>query len=59
MNLTYTRDFSQDEISYLKTLSKADLEQHLKNSELAEVAGNTAQINRKLLINSLYGALTK
>lgn len=59
MNIDYNIDFDDSQIAYLKTLSRADLESHLHNSQMTEIAANTAQINRKLLINSCYGALTK
>lgn len=56
MNLNYTSDFTDAEIAYLKTLSKQELRHHLEQCELASVAAQTNQINRKLLINSCYGA---
>ena len=55
----YRFDFTAEFKESLKGLSTSVLEAMLKKAELTEVAGNTAQINRKLLINSLYGALTK
>lgn len=51
------KDFNDEIKSLIKTMSKNELEQFLDICDAASIAGNTAQINRKLLINSLYGAL--
>lgn len=53
----YRFDFNDEVKSKLHELSQKALESMLFKAERCEVAGNTAQINRKLLINSLYGAL--
>lgn len=57
MILDYSRDFTEDEIAYLKTLSKDELLRIESECEDFEMLCDTNQINRKLLINSLYGAL--
>lgn len=51
------KDFDQDTKNNLDNLSKDALDHLLDLCERAAIAANTAQINRKLLINSLYGAL--
>ncbi|ARW57470.1 DNA polymerase [Serratia phage X20] len=50
-------DFDDETKALLSTMSKEALKQFLDKCDRASIAGNTAQINRKLLINSLYGAL--
>lgn len=57
MKLDYTKDFTQDQIEYLKTLSKNELEVLLKQCNSSAIISNTNQLNRKILINALYGAL--
>ncbi|UPW37763.1 hypothetical protein ESCO10_00253 [Escherichia phage vB_EcoM_ESCO10] len=53
----YRFDFNDEIKKELSNLSRVVLEKMLFKAERTEVAGMTAQINRKLLINSLYGAL--
>lgn len=50
-------DFNEDFKALLNTASKESLEKLLEYCEWVIVTSNTAQINRKLLINSCYGAL--
>lgn len=57
MNIDFTKDLTEAELKYLKTLSKEDLLEHIKKCEHSIMLSDTNQINRKLLINSLYGAL--
>ncbi|MGR2462580.1 DNA polymerase domain-containing protein, partial [Salmonella enterica] len=57
MELELYRDFTEDEIKYLNTLSNEELEQVIARCEKEEQKRNTNQLNRKILINSLYGAL--
>ncbi len=57
MQLNFFEDLSEDDIEYLKTLSKDELTLLLAQSDDCIVLGDTNQINRKLLINSLYGCL--
>lgn len=53
----YRFDFNDEMKALIHTLDKSTLEKMKFKAERSEVAGMTAQINRKLLINSLYGAL--
>jgi DNA polymerase elongation subunit (family B) len=55
--LDYRFDFNDETKALLATLSESALKAMLYKADRTEVAGMTAQINRKLLINSLYGAL--
>ncbi|AFQ22564.1 DNA polymerase [Stenotrophomonas phage IME13] len=57
MELELYRDFTEDEIKYLNTLSNEELEQVIARCEKEEQKRNTNQLNRKILINSLYGCL--
>lgn len=57
MELELYRDFTEDEIKYLNTLSNEELELVIARCEKEEQKRNTNQLNRKILINSLYGAL--
>lgn len=57
MNLDLVTDFTDEQIDYLKTLDKKELIALKDRLETASRSNNTAQTNRKLLINSLYGAL--
>lgn len=57
MQLDFGRDFTDEEIEYLKTLSKDELLKLEQDCEDFIMLCDTNQINRKLLINSLYGAL--
>lgn len=50
-------DFDEAQIATLKNMSKAELEKLKHECEHAETLANMNQINRKLLVNSLYGAL--
>lgn len=51
------KDFDEESKSKLHELSKNALESLLDQCERASMAADTAQHNRKILINSLYGAL--
>lgn len=51
------KDFTQADTELLKQASKTDIKLLEELCEMSIVASNTAQINRKLLINSCYGAL--
>lgn len=51
------KDFSDEQKTNIHSLNKEALEELLFLAERMSIASNTAQINRKLLINSLYGAL--
>lgn len=57
MDLDFSRDFTKEELTYISTLSDAQLDALIKKGEDFEMLCDTNQINRKLLINSLYGAL--
>lgn len=57
MNLDFGRDFTDEEIAYLQTLSDEEIEQLEQDCADYIMLCDTNQINRKLLINSLYGAL--
>lgn len=57
MKFDFGRDFNEIEIEYLETLSENDLNDILKKCNDFTMLADTNQINRKLLINSLYGAL--
>lgn len=57
MKLDYTKDFTQEEIEYLKTLSKDELLDIQKKCKSTAIISNTNQLNRKILINALYGAM--
>lgn len=56
MNLELFRDFNTDELDYLNTLSNEELQNVIAQCEKEEQKRNTNQLNRKILINSLYGA---
>ncbi|WKV23391.1 DNA-directed DNA polymerase [Salmonella phage SEA1] len=51
------KDFSDDIKERLKGLSVSALKAMKHDCELASILANTNQLNRKILINSLYGAL--
>lgn len=55
--LDYTRDLTQPEIEYAKKFSESELDTQIKLAEKTIVQCDMNQIVRKLLINSLYGAL--
>ncbi len=57
LDVDYRFDFSDEIKEKIKKLSAKSLNEMLFRAQRTEVAGMTAQINRKLLINSLYGAL--
>lgn len=57
MQLNYDIDFNEEEIEYLKTLSTEELQQVLVECQEYEIKCDTNQQNRKILLNSLYGAL--
>lgn len=57
MNIDHRRDFTDDELVYLESLSDKELEKHLTICQNESILCNTNQISRKVLINSLYGAL--
>ncbi|ADM79815.1 DNA polymerase [Aeromonas phage phiAS4] len=56
MELELFRDFNEDELAYLNTLSTDELHTMIGRCEKEEQKRNTNQLNRKILINSLYGA---
>lgn len=56
MNLELFRDFNDAELDYLSTLSSEELHSIIHQCEKEEQKRNTNQLNRKILINSLYGA---
>lgn len=55
--MDFYTDFDEAQIAALKNMSKAELKKLKNNCENAEILANMNQINRKLLINSLYGSL--
>ncbi|UYD57507.1 DNA-directed DNA polymerase [Aeromonas phage B614] len=57
MELELFRDFNEVELGYLNTLSNEELQSIIAQCEKEEQKRNTNQLNRKILINSLYGAL--
>lgn len=57
MNLELFRDFNDVELGYLNTLSSEELYSLIHQCEKEEQKRNTNQLNRKILINSLYGCL--
>lgn len=57
MELELFRDFNDAELEYLNTLSNDELQKIIVSCEKEEQKRNTNQLNRKILINSLYGAL--
>lgn len=57
MQLDFSRDFTEEELLYISNLSDSELDKLIKQGEDFETLCDTNQINRKLLINSLYGAL--
>lgn len=57
MILDFYKDFTNKELEYINSLSTSELKE-IKNKCLSSISSsNTAQINRKLLANSAYGAL--
>lgn len=57
MHLDFSIDFTDEEINHIKGLSTKERNELLKQCSDYEILANMNQINRKLLINSLYGAL--
>lgn len=57
MELDFGRDFTEDELKYLSTLSNDELEKLYGECEDYIMLADTNQQNRKILINALYGAL--
>lgn len=57
MFLDFSRDFTDEEINYINGLSESELEKIEQDCKDFIMLCDTNQINRKLLINSLYGAL--
>lgn len=57
MELELFRDFNEAELEYLNNLTNEQLEDILAACEKEQQKRNTNQLNRKILINSLYGAL--
>lgn len=55
--LDLVKDFTEEQIEHLKTLSKSELLDLKTRLQTASSSNNTAQTNRKLLINSLYGSM--
>ncbi|QPB12308.1 hypothetical protein [Providencia phage PSTCR6] len=56
MNLDFSTDFSEKELNYINSLSGEELDKLAAQCSGYITMCNTNQINRKLLINSLYGA---
>ena len=56
MELDFGRDFTEEEVNYISTLSDAEIEKLEQDCADYIMLCDTNQINRKLLINSLYGA---
>lgn len=56
MKFDFGRDFNEVELEYLETLSESELNTVLKKCNDFTMLADTNQINRKLLINSLYGS---
>lgn len=57
MNLDFSTDFSEKELNYINSLSDEELDKLAGQCSDYITSCDTNQINRKLLINSLYGAL--
>lgn len=56
MELELYRDFTAEELEHLNSLSNEELLSVMARCEKEEQKRNTNQLNRKILINSLYGA---
>lgn len=56
MNIDFKKDLNEEEISYLKTLSKVEIDRYIDECEYAITLCDTNQQNRKIAINGLYGA---
>mgnify|MGYP003592665811 CR=1 FL=1 len=59
MEFDFGRDFNEEELLYINNLGEDELRALLKRCNDFTMLADTNQINRKLLINSLYGALTQ
>ena len=57
MELNYGIKFNEEEMAYLETCTDEELERILAECEDYEIKCDTNQQNRKILLNSLYGAL--
>lgn len=57
MDIDVMKDFTEEEVSYLNTLSIDELKAMKKKCEYAQAVSNTNQHSRKIAINGLYGAL--
>lgn len=57
MKLELHKDFTEEQIAYLNTLSDTELKALANDCVMEESKRNTNQQVRKILINSLYGAL--
>ena len=57
MNLDFTRDLTDEEINYIKSLDKSEINGLIQKAEDCAIICNTNQMNRKILINALYGCL--
>lgn len=57
MNFDFKKDFTQEQIDYLQTMSKEDLIELGNKCKSSSILSNTNQLNRKILINALYGAM--
>lgn len=57
MKLDFSKPFGDEELAYLKSLPQDKLNAVLAECNDYVMICDTNQINRKLLINSLYGAL--
>lgn len=52
-----TKEFTDDDLNYINTLSDEELLELKQHCDDAENAGKVGQLARKTLINSLYGAI--
>lgn len=57
MILDFSRDFTDEEINYINGLNDCELEKIEQDCKDFIMLCDTNQVNRKLLVNSLYGAL--
>lgn len=56
-NFNLIKDFTEEEKQELNKLTKEELISIVEECKMVSISNNTAQNNRKTLINSLYGAL--
>lgn len=57
MKLDFSKDFTEEELEYISSLSEEELDSLLTECEMYIAFCDTNQLNRKIAINSLYGAL--